>query len=34
VEHVYVYRDPCQRCGVRRDIGCAHSGAPVSMGAF
>jgi len=29
-----VDRDPCPRCGTRRDIGCAHSAAPLSMGAF
>lgn len=29
-----VYRDPCPRCGVRADLGCAHHAAPVSMGAF
>lgn len=26
-----VDRDPCQRCGVRRDIGCYHTRAPVGM---
>jgi hypothetical protein len=26
-----VDRDPCQRCGVRHDIGCKHSRAPVGM---
>lgn len=29
-----VNRDPCPRCGTRADIGCTHSPAPVSMGAF
>lgn len=26
-----VDRDPCQRCGVRHDIGCHHTRAPVGM---
>jgi hypothetical protein len=26
-----VDRDPCPRCGVRRDVGCAHSRAPLGM---
>lgn len=26
-----VDRDPCQRCGVRRDIGCNHSRVPLGM---
>lgn len=26
-----VDRDPCPRCGVRRDIGCNHSQAPLGM---
>jgi hypothetical protein len=26
-----VDRDPCQRCGVRHDIGCHHSRAPLGM---
>lgn len=26
-----VDRDPCQRCGVRADIGCGHSRAPLGM---
>jgi hypothetical protein len=26
-----VDRDPCQRCGVRHDIGCNHSRAPLGM---
>lgn len=26
-----VDRDPCPRCGVRRDIGCSHSRAPIGM---
>lgn len=26
-----VDRDPCPRCGVRRDIGCGHSLAPLGM---
>jgi hypothetical protein len=26
-----VDRDPCQRCGVRHDIGCKHDRAPVGM---
>jgi hypothetical protein len=26
-----VDRDPCQRCGVRHDIGCRHSQAPLGM---
>lgn len=26
-----VDRDPCQRCGVRHDVGCRHSRAPVGM---
>lgn len=26
-----VDRDPCQRCGVRHDIGCRHSRAPLGM---
>lgn len=26
-----VYREACQRCGVRADIGCKHSRAPVGM---
>jgi len=30
----WVHRDPCPKCGVRQDIGCGHSGAPLSMGAF
>jgi len=30
----FVSRDPCPRCGVRRDIGCRHVSAPLSMGAF
>jgi len=34
VQHIYVSRDPCQRCGVRGDIGCRHNPAPISMGAF
>lgn len=25
-------RDPCPRCGVRGDLGCGHSKAPLSMG--
>lgn len=29
-----VFRDPCPRCGVRADIGCPHSHARISMGAF
>jgi hypothetical protein len=24
-------RDPCPRCGVRQDIGCGHSQAPLGM---
>jgi hypothetical protein len=28
-ERPRVYRDPCPRCGTRRDIGCAHSQAPL-----
>lgn len=27
-------RDPCPRCGVRRDLGCRHSARAISMGAF
>lgn len=30
----FVDRDPCPRCGVRRDVGCAHGRAGLSMGAF
>jgi hypothetical protein len=26
-----VDRDPCQRCGVRHDVGCNHSRAPLGM---
>ena len=26
-----VDRDPCQRCGVRHDVGCHHTRAPVGM---
>jgi hypothetical protein len=26
-----VDRDPCPRCGVRRDLGCEHNRAPVGM---
>jgi hypothetical protein len=26
-----VDRDPCPRCGVRHDIGCHHSRAPIGM---
>lgn len=26
-----VDRDPCQRCGVRHDIGCHHSRVPLGM---
>lgn len=26
-----VDRDPCQRCGVRHDIGCKHSRVPLGM---
>lgn len=26
-----VDRDPCPRCGVRRDVGCGHSQAPLGM---
>lgn len=26
-----VDRDPCQRCGVRADFGCAHTRVPVGM---
>lgn len=26
-----VDRDPCQRCGVRHDIGCNHSQVPLGM---
>lgn len=29
-----VHRDRCPRCGIRADIGCGHSLAPLSMGAF
>lgn len=29
-----VDRDPCPRCGVRADIGCAHSRSRISMGAW
>lgn len=29
-----VYRDPCPRCGTRRDLGCQHSPTRISMGAF
>lgn len=29
-----VSRDPCPRCGTRSDIGCAHSAARLTMGAF
>jgi hypothetical protein len=31
VDAVRVDRDPCQRCGVRHDIGCKHNPAPVGM---
>lgn len=34
VDRPRVCRDPCPRCGVRRDVGCEHSGARLSMGAF
>lgn len=27
----YVDRDPCERCGVRHDIGCKHTRAPLGM---
>lgn len=27
----FVDRDPCPRCGVRGDIGCSHSRAPIGM---
>jgi hypothetical protein len=27
----FVDRDPCPRCGVRRDFGCTHSRAPIGM---
>jgi hypothetical protein len=30
----FVDRDPCPRCRVRRDVGCQHTRAPISMGAF
>lgn len=30
-EHLYVDRDPCPRCGVRRDAGCAHRPARLGM---
>lgn len=29
-----VNRDPCPRCGVRRDVGCDHRPTRISMGAF
>jgi hypothetical protein len=29
-----VARDPCPRCGTRRDLGCRHSPNRISMGAF
>jgi hypothetical protein len=29
-----VYREPCPRCGTRRDIGCKHHAVRLGMGAF
>lgn len=29
-----VNRDPCPRCGIRADIGCAHNASRITMGAF
>jgi hypothetical protein len=31
---IWVDRDPCPRCAVRGDIGCAHSRQRITMGAF
>lgn len=31
-ESQYVSRDPCPRCGTRRDVGCAHGSARLATG--
>lgn len=30
----HVDRDPCPRCGVRRDRGCSHSARPLSVASY
>lgn len=33
ITHFRVDRDPCPRCGIRRDVGCPHTAASFSAGA-